>query len=245
MPNAIKVLSADTIRALSSIQRQQFPFAFAKSLTQIAKTVQTGVQMRTRLEFQLHSEFIPRGIRIIPAKKGDVKTGRAFSAVYTAERISTFMPIHEEGGQREPSRQSGGGGGDKGASFALPGQFLQTKKFRTSTGKVKQRWRPAELLRNYRRHGSGGGKLVAVSRGGRKKTPFIIRGKGSGVPMIVRRKSKKRTPLEVLYIFSSRATIKPVWDFEETVEKVVQLGFSKKFSRNLALAVETAGGFGR
>jgi hypothetical protein len=228
---------AAAMRGLSEVERKHFPFAYAKSLTEVAKKAQEAVQQRTRQAFELHSEFIPRGIAIQSAKKSDFKKyGYAESAVFTKNRISSFMPIHEEGGVRNPSAH--GEGRDKGVALAVPGMGLNKYNRKTRTGRTKKRWKPGTLLDAGRPHSKSRTRRTRqIGRGGRKGKPFIITGRNSGVPMIVRRVGKKRYPLEVLYIFSRKAKIKGGWQFEDTVSKVANREFETIFRRNLAEAV--------
>lgn len=228
----IKVFEAETFQALSSLEQSQHPFAFAKALTYIAGMAAAAVRDKTRDEFDLKTEFIPRGVRRLPAKKSELKsTGKTTAAVFTMDKMG-FMTIHEEGGEREPFAS---GGRDKGKTFALPGVDMGEKML-TRTGRTKKRFTPKELLENYRpsKEGKPRGKAS------RRRAPFIIRARGSGVPMIVRRQSTTRYPLEVMYIFTTRASYKPVWDFEETVTAVVEKHFPAVYQQNLEHAVRTA-----
>lgn len=223
---------------LDDLQKEQLPFAFAKTLTRVAKIAQVNVQARTRQYFELNSEFIPRGIGIIPAKKSDIKSmGHASSSVITKDRISTFMPIHETGGIRNPSPF--GGSHDKGRALAIPGKHLASRSYKTATGKIRKRWKPSTLLDKGRPHSkSRTRKTRNVTRGGRKGVPFIINGARSGVPMIVRRIGKKRYPLEILYVFTSKAKIPSGWRFEETVRSVANDLFESVFWYELAKAMQ-------
>lgn len=230
----IKVFEKEAYQALSRIEKEQHPFAFAKSITDVAQGAVESVQSRTRQAFDLKTEFIPKGIRRTSAKKSEIKSmGRTKAVIFTQKRISGFMPIHEEGGDRDPYSS---GGKDKGVSFAIPSE-MQGERMETKTGKTKKRFKPGELLKNYR-----GRTTFGRPRGkaGRKRGPFIIHGKKSNVPMIVRRRGKKRYPLEILYIFTNRAKYKPEWEFEETVQNYVETHFPSIYKQNLAEAVRTA-----
>lgn len=236
-------LTEQTRAGLTELEKQQFPFALASALTEVAAMSVIAVQNRTRAQFDLHGEFIPRGIAKVSAKKGDVRaTGIGKAIVYTKPLISGFMPIHEGGGTRTPASKSGTG--DAGKALTQPARDVLSKSYRTSTGRVRARWKPTTLLQGYTR-GKGRtvsmtGGIVKASRGGRKGKPFIIRAQGSGTAMIVRRKSSTRYPLELLYVFSKRAKYKPVWRFEHTVNDVVDKMFTSILRTKLKDAVETA-----
>jgi hypothetical protein len=217
-------------KGMTHLQKSQFPFVLAKSLTQTAEGARQAVGVQTRREFHLHSEFIPRNIKKQPAKKKDIQNyGIAESAVFTGKKLDGWMGAHEWGGIKKPAQSTGR---DKGKALALPGSDILTKSFKTSTGKVKVRWKPKALLKDYKGKGSGRQK-------GRKKTrarkPFIIKPRNTA--MVVRRKSKMSKPLEILYVFKSKAKINPTWGFRKTVRRYVNFAFRKKFDRNMAMAI--------
>lgn len=237
----VTALTNEARRGLSDLEKNQFPFALAKTLTEIATLAVEEVKRTTRQEFRLHSEFIPKGIGRTSARKADVKNkGVGSTVIFTKPIISGWMPVHETGGTRK-AQSSSGGGRDKGKYLAIPATDLLKREYRTGTGAVRRRWKPSELLTQYKgRNVSLSGGVVRATRGGRKGKPFIIRGRGSGVPMIVRRKGPKRYPLELLYIFSRKARYKPVWGFEKAVDKIVDLRFASRLRANLSVAVKNA-----
>ena len=223
--------------ALTSLEKRHFPFAYTKSLTETAEAARKGVGIQTRREFTLHGEFIPRNVKKSGASKMDMTNfGFAEAAVFTGRRLDEWMGSHETGGTREPGVS--GGGRDSGHSLALPGKGLKKRNFKTRSGKVRARWKPKNLLKKF--DDGRGGRTVKRGRGGRKKEPFVIRGQKSGVPMIVRRISKKRYPLEVLYIFTKDAKIDKRWNFKGTVRKVANFAFQKKFNRNMRDAIKNS-----
>lgn len=239
----VTALTNEARRGLNDLEKNQFPYALAKTLTEIATLAVEEVKRTTRQEFRLHSEFIPKGIGRTTARKADVKNkGIGATVIFTKPIISGWMPVHETGGTRKA--QSGGSGGvgrDKGKYLTIPATDLLKHAYRTGTGAVRRRWKPSELLSQYKgRNVSLSGGVVRPTRGGRKGKPFIIRSKGSGVPMIVRRKGPKRYPLELLYIFSRKARYKPVWGFEKAVNEIVDLRFASRLRANLSVAVKNA-----
>jgi hypothetical protein len=242
----IKWNKEETLAHLSWIERDQYPFAHAKALTRVAQEAAEKVREETRKKFELKTDFIPKGIAIKSAKKQDIVSGgSATSAVFTRERIGTFMPRHEEGGVRVAGNDEMGGGSDTGRVLAIPGkgragsEFATSKSARarleTASGKIKSSKTPHELLKDYK---PGEKRTRAVSRGGRKGQPFIIKGRNSGIPMIVRRVGKKRYPLEILYIFRPRASYKATWSFVDTVVEYVDKNYERIFKEELKKAVE-------
>ena len=198
----IKVFSEKTLRSLTKLEQSQHPFVFAKALTLVAEGSAEKVRKRMRLAYDLKTEFIPKGVRRTMAKKSDIKSkGKASSVVFTMDKIG-FMGTHEDGSTRTPHS---GGRDDKGRSIAIPGkEFLN--KFYTKSGRTKKTFKPQTLLTNFSR--TKGTKRGAYS-GTRRRLAFVVRSKKKGTPMIVRRRTQKRLPLEVLYVFSKKAKFKP------------------------------------
>lgn len=232
---SIDALTEEASRALTDIEREQFPFALAKTLTEIALGATMKVRTITRGQFRLASDFIPGGVMRTPARKSDIKTkGIGETVVFTSHKISGFMPDHEEGATRRPvsaSSARASGGKDKGKAFAIPGEDLITKSYKTSQGAVRTRWHPRTLLKSY--HGR-----TAPKKGTGKK-PFITHLK-SGAVVIAKRRSKKRLPIDVLYVFTKSAKIRAVWGFEPAVRTYVKWNFNQRFNENLAEAVRNA-----
>ena len=216
----ITVNTEEVERDIKWFMRKEYPWALKKTLDAMAKEGQKAVQIQTRKEFSLHTDFVPKGVWAQVAKKKDIiAKGEGQSAVFTAPRISGFMPIHETGGTRTPQQSR---------NIAIPAQDLKQLNFRTSTGKVKKQYKPKTLLEAFNRGTS--------SSGSRTKDAFLIRGKG-GTPLIVRRKTKARYPLKVLYNLSRSASYKERWDFEDTVRQVVRRDFAKVFAREMENAL--------
>lgn len=244
----IVALDKEARAALTNLEYSQFPYALAKTLSEMGKGSMNVVRRITKFQFKLHGDFIPHGIKYISAKKSDIRTnGIGQTEVFTMPRISGFMPIHEVGGTRDPGTypSRSGAGRDKGKSIALPGSRstggnIEQYNFKTGTGAIKRRWHPRTLLAGSLTGKALPGHTQKVSRGGRKGKPFIVRGRASGVPMLVRRRSKSRYPIEVLYIFAKSAKYPPIWQFEPTVKKYVDKHFQERLKINLEEAVRNA-----
>jgi len=227
MATKFKVDFRATVRALNEIQKKQVPFATAKSLTDLAKAGQAAVRVNTEKKFDLRAKaFIKRNIRITPAKKREVRTGKAFSAVRTDPKIKSFMVGHEKGETRKAM---------KSRRISVPGTDLVKKAFRKASGGVKRRFLPSTLLKDFK----GDRGVRGPKTKSRVKKPFIILGK-NGVPLVVRRISKKRKPLEILYSFKKFVKIDKKWGFEKTVKGIVQFKAKRIFEMNLKKALASA-----
>ena len=229
MPKAAVRLDVDTrktMNALKGLEKQQFPFAYAMALTETARLARIAVQQRTRQVYDLHGEFIPRGILVENAKKADVKRGVGHSAVFTSRKITPFMARHETGGLKKP----------RGTALALPGEDIKKKKYKTATGRVRSRWRPSVLLAGY----SSREARRQKQKGRISRKAFVLPAKGTNLPIIARRIRKGPRGLELLYILRKKGRIKPTWGFEDTVRRVVPTVFPKAFDASWRQALATA-----
>lgn len=237
----VTALTMEARRSLTSLEREQFPYALAKTLTEVAGIAVKLVQQRTRSQFDLKTDFIPKGIARTKAKKSDVRSrGVGETVIFTKPIISGFMPIHERGGVRRPVST---GGDDKGRALTMPAKGLMRRSYETSRGAIKERYKAKTLLEGYtaRRLPANIYSQVIMGKVRRRAgKPFIARGKASGTPMIVRRVTNYPLPLEVLYVFSKRAKYKAGWGFERAVQEAVDLRFESRLRVNLAHAVRTA-----
>ena len=198
-------------RYMDDLEKKQFPFAFAKTLTQSAKAGQEISRKITREVFHLHGDFIPSRIRIEPAKKADVASNKAFASVYTDDKIK-FMTPHETGEDKTPQ---------KGRSIAIPQpDLLSLPGSKSARGAIAKRFKPRTLIREHRK----------INRIG----AFIAKG------LVLVRTTKNRYPLRVLYGFEGKAKIKPEWHFVKSIQALMPIVFPKFFKNNMRLAVRDA-----
>ena len=149
----------------------------------------------TRMQFDLKTEFIPKGVRRLPAKKSELqRDGNTNAVVFTMDKLD-FFTKHEKGGYREIATSSGGN--DAGKALTIPSKMMG-ESMETGTGKIRANYKPKRLLQNYTGINNTTRRGTGKSGRGRPKEPFIIRSKGSQTPMIVRRKGKKSYPLKIL-----------------------------------------------
>lgn len=232
----INVDSKDFMRDMKSIAGDAYPVAVARSFKKIASIAAEDVRDETRLNFKLHSDYIPKGIRSTPSTKTQVKAAARSvekyhdieAAVYvrpgSGKRSLAFMTDHEDGANRRSA---------KGKDVAVPAKDLGNYSSKTSRGARRKNWKPAQLLAYYNRVGGNtkGNKLRRKGRGSIKKA-YLKKSK-TGVIQIVRRKNKKSRSLEFLYSFLESVKIAPRWDFEQTVDKSVKNNYVRVSSRYL------------
>ena len=232
---SIKVEHKDLNRTLRSIEKRQYPFALAKALTSTAKDGQSAIVTRTKRAYTLKSKWTTRNIRVKAARKADVVNKRsAYSEVYTDKRIP-YMPQHEPGDTKRPETSK---------MLAIPAHDLKKKRYRTARG-VKSMYSPERLMqqairagriqKSAKRYGSWYAKGTT-----KQKNPFVIKSTKKGSPILVRRKTVKRLPLEYLWVFKKTAKIKPTWKFAVTIKKRASRTFDKHFRQAFRQAIATA-----
>ena len=193
-------------RSIKVFTKDDFPEAIAVSMKRLTQQTTKIVQKETRMNFDLHSDWIPKGIKPFPKTQGqvakverDVKTRNKFVASVAAGHRMGFMSGHDTGITRY---------GTGGKKLAVPGYGLQKLSYRTSTGKVKKRWLPKTLSEKI-----VGARQNKTKKG--RKTPFLMKDK-RGRKMIVRRTGQKSKNIEVMWLFIDKATIKEEWNFTDS-----------------------------
>lgn len=234
----------DLLGDIKRLYGKGWPKMLAAYIGDMAEDADDAATLRTRGEFDLHSEYIPRGIRSTPGTPAQLRKVEnslkrhydGFGAVYLRgsadpKRSLGFMAHHEIGFKRDP--ESIWRSAQNKKYIANPGAGLRDKSFRTQTGKVRKRWKPATLLDRFEQSGSRyehgttkTNKYPGRRNPGAGTVPgkvFLIRGRNSGAPVVVRRVSRGggeegKGKLETLYHLSDSAEIKGgVWRFEDTV----------------------------
>jgi hypothetical protein len=209
-----------------------WPEAITKALELTAKRTEMMERASTREIFKLHSDWIPKNINAFPKTKAQVskvkndikKKGEAYASVSTSDRIP-YMSMQEDGGTKTP----------RGRALAIP-NITSGRSFVDSKGRIKKRYQPKTLLEQFNKNAWKKGSKHPGERGSGKKSPFVIMGKG-GVLLLVKRKSKKSNPLEILFVFKPKADIKARWHFEERGYNFVKANYERFFEYALQVVV--------
>lgn len=104
---SIKLDPKEVLGAITAAQERQVPFALKKALTAVALDAQNELRRLMPLVFDRPTEFVKRGVRIIPAKRQD---GTIVALVYIADETvkgaSAEKSLRAEilGGGREDKR---------------------------------------------------------------------------------------------------------------------------------------------
>ncbi|WP_315743128.1 hypothetical protein [Bradyrhizobium sp. SZCCHNR1075] len=208
-------LSGYELHQLDQLRKSTVNTVTAKALTFTAKDAQAALRAEVPAQFVLRRQWILQGVRIRPANGN-----RLMSVVGS---IDKYMERHVIGAGKEKH----------------PDNALSIRSRRDpTTGRLAT---GGILIKPYGSIGSA--KIHTVVRrqlkrvDGQKRKTFQVKGK-DGKVFIVRRTSKKRTPLQTLAVLQNQATINEHWDFRGTVAGVVSARFEHHFFGALDRAVK-------
>jgi hypothetical protein len=216
---------------------RDWPYAVAHGFSEIVVGGANRGRALTASKFKLHSSYIPQGIKAIPrshaqlaaAQNALARHGDIYAAVYVRgatkpENSLSFMSDHEYGETRLAHQ-----GND---SIAMPQRGVKSKSYRTGRGRVRKRWTPKALLKEFQeasatfKHGTttNKGRSLGPQRRQLPGLPFLIKVNNSTmiVRAIKRNRGKGRNGLEFLYVLKSKAKIKKDWSLTSTTEDYYQ-----------------------
>jgi hypothetical protein len=217
----------ESFKALKSLEKQQYPFAYAQTLTQVAYLGQLAVRTRMRWLYNLHTDYLPKGILVEKARKNDIiQYGVAQSIVFSSDKSTPYIGLHETGGVKKP--KSGR------RVINMPSITLERKGYQTRSGSVKPGLRPSSLLKNYNRSHS------PKKKNRKNPQPYIIPERGTQPAIVARRRSASGVGVELLWLFIKTAKIKPTLKAAEAVSREVNQNFTRLLTRNMTDAINTA-----
>lgn len=209
----------------------KFRNAVAQALSDTVTSAQEAARVLARRTFDLHTEWVPRGILAIPStvqhrnatmrsmeRHNDFIAAVYFRNAQDPRRSYSFIDDHAVGRTRRPHK----------GRVAIPSRQLQGYRYKTSRGAVAKRWKPSTLLEGMDASGATyDGTTTRQARGARgqsrgKPQPFKVYSRKLGATVIARRKGHRAYPLEVLYIFRDEARIPQIYDFEREVLGTVE-----------------------
>lgn len=207
-----------------------FPDGVALGMAYLTKKIQSATQDVTRRNFNLATDWIPKNINAFPKSKGQIakisrnisKSNKFIARVGGSDRIS-FMSGHATGAIRR--REHAGKSEWTRGKLAVPGPGMKSRRFKNKNGRVKRQYSPDVLLKDYR-------GPHAPRPGRKKKLAFVMRGKG-GTTMIVRRRTKKRSPLEILYFLVDHSSIDKDWQFLQTGIRIAEQFYASSIRAGL------------
>ena len=234
---AISIDYTEFARAAKGIAHKEFPEKIVAGFSYLAAASAGEVRTATRAKFNLHSNYIPSGVKSIPLSSGqrsaaenavrrfgDIRAAVYVRGAMSPKRSLDFMSLHETGGDKTPHGNF---------QVAVPTKSLARKSSKTTRGATRKRWKPKTLLARFNAKGSSLNSSTTSNRGLKlgpkpRRLPgsaFLIKGAGGAV-MIARRKSLAKTRnLEFLYSLKPRTSIKKRWDFEPIVFNSVNMRY--------------------
>lgn len=197
---------------LNWIERDQLPFAVAKTLTKTAYQASDEIKNNLRMDFILRNRYTERGIRVRRATKH-----RPQSEVGS---IDEYMVLQELGGTKTA----------RDGRVAVPRDIKKDVK-----ELIKKRNRPGPLMKRANE------KAGTRKRKGGKPLPFFAR-MSSGKEGIFVRRGKGRVPIDVLYVFEDSVEITPRLGLRKTAARVADENMQENFNAAFTEALATARG---
>ncbi len=221
MPIRTSVDITKAIEGLHSLQKDQIPFALAKSLTATAKDGQAAVKAALPSKFTLRNRFVEGGIRITPAKKNGPRI-EADVHTYTANSNSGapgFMARQESGEERVPVQGR--------HHIAVPTRYLR----QMAPNAIPTELRPRVLLgivgdRYSTRNKKGQISLVSTRRV--RGFVFFLQQMHDGNSAIMGRYFSDRDAYP-FYLLIPDAQVRPRLGMAEIVDRVAQANLLKNW----------------
>lgn len=216
----VKLDATEVVKGLFDLQKNQLPYAMARSLTVTAKDAQVAVQGGLSKKFHLRNNWTVQGIRVKPAEKkqwpitADVHTDVANRRTGAPD----YLAPQEDGAEKVPI------GGRH--HLAIPTKYLR----RMVSGVIPEELRPRNLL------GAVGGRFAGRNRKGQialkgqklvKGFEFFLFPDPQNPKWIMGRYFTDRDAYP-FYVLVPHGRIKPSLHMQKTVENIV----NDRFARN-------------
>ena len=215
-----KVDVSEAVAGLHELQKEQIPFALAKTLTGCAQAGQSKVKEGLDSKFDLKNTFTQRGIRIKPAEKNSARIEADVHTYTETPSHPDYMAPQEEGGEKIPwgghhyiavptryLKQIGG---------KIPRSDLRIGNIMANIGDVYENDRAIRGLKHAKKTGHA---MV-----------FFIQDFG-GRKYVFGRYYKQHQAMP-LYLLIQDAHIKPRLEMERDVDAAVQQAFPELWQEN-------------
>ncbi len=227
MANEFKVTSnaIELDRTLRLIGGRHIPFATARALTNIAYRLKDVEKSKIAKYFEVRTKWSPNTLRAGRALKSDYP--RAFSTIAVRDDV---MAIAAMGGHRE-------------GNGAIPGRRAR-KILNPSNETLGPKYFPGKLIKAGDKTDKGTRRKSSSqfkSKTKYKNRVFTFtskRGPSAGEKVMAIRRSNKRLPLDVLYVFpNNRPYIKKRWPLIPNVTAGVARLYQPMFLKSLYQAI--------
>jgi hypothetical protein len=221
--------AAQLERELTQFAQKELPKAMARTLTALAKEAQKKVREELPSRFRIRNDYVSRGIETVPAEKSDGL--HSMKAVIGSR--NSFMRLQEEGGDKPRLKGLG--------LLAAP---LRSRVRPVESEVIRPGLRPMKLLqlvqdkKNYRLETLKSNSQKAIVFRPQSKS-YLTRAKRNSALALRRRQARLALSqrVRVLWVLPEQVTLKPRWQFFETVQKAVAGQYEKVFGKYFAEAI--------
>ena len=215
MPDiAISIDLSGYVEEVAQARSKDIPFATAKALTRVAQDAQTEVRRNIQRDFTLRNNWTQQNIKITPAQK---LSWPITAEVYTdtgSGSAPDYLEPQEDGGEKVPHNGH--------TYIAIPTKYLRALIGDTTV--IPAALRPKELLAEFT------GTYVGRRSGKASRTPKAQQFVGfkqyiRGELYIMGRRPEDSREAIPLYLLVPEASIRPVLEMADTVERVAEERF--------------------
>lgn len=197
--------------------QKQVRFAAMKAVNEVAFKARSNLIDEYKESFIVRNTNLPKAVSIKKATKENPVAEVSFP--------KDWMYINTKGGEKSP---------EKAKVLMVPLKNGGLKDYRTSSGKIKQSKKPAQLLKYADEHPKKTKNHVTNPH------PFLMTSKKTGQPLIAVRDKTDRSEMKFLYVGVPTADVKKRWDFEKIVKDTAEKELPLEFDKQLKKAIETA-----
>jgi hypothetical protein len=211
----ISTNALDLRSKLIALATKQYPFALAKTLTNLAKDIQAQEKQHIPQIFEVRTKWSLNTIKVIPARKQD------FPAPYAILGVrDKVMALNITGGT------------DSSSNLSIPGSKSVRAKLNPSNKTLGPAYFPSRLL------GKGGKPKKLKNYGGNRA--FMMNIKKTGQRAVAVRTSDDRLPLEILYLFTKSKKTPRRWNLYERSKRYVNRNYRSLLAKNVNEAINNS-----
>lgn len=184
----------------------QARYAAVRSLNETAFRARQTLMARYQVVFNVRSRSLPKKVEVKKATKENMSAAVSFPF--------DWMYLNTKGGTKNP---------EKAKNLSVPVRF-GADETRTAAGKIKQSFKPKNLLKYADDH--------KKKKRGKVASPHAVKIRTKhGRTLIARRKKANRKEMEWLYVQSPTGKVKKKWWFDEIVKGTVERHLKREFEK--------------
>lgn len=184
----------------------QARYAAVRSLNETAFLARKNLMTAYHKAFNVRSRTLPKKVEVKKATKENISAEVSFPF--------DWMYLNTKGGTKNP---------EKSKNLSVPIRF-GTDETRTASGKIKQSFKPNNLLKYADDH--------KKKKRGKVANPHAVKIRTKhGRTLIARRKKANRKEIEWLYVQRPTGKVKKKWWFDEIVKGTVERHLKREFEK--------------